>query len=36
VKETFDNAEVTFTDYIGPIFSLHLGTNAYGLSWCSE
>lgn len=36
IKETFDNVEATFTDYVGPVFSLHLGTNAYGLSWCSE
>lgn len=36
VKETFDNVHSTFSQYIGPVFSLHLGTNAYGLAWCSE
>jgi DegV family protein with EDD domain len=36
VKETFDNVQSTFSEYIGPVFSLHLGTNAYGLAWCSE
>ena len=34
--EQFPNAEVSLNEYIGPVFSLHLGTNAYGLSWCSE
>lgn len=36
LKDTFKNIEITFTDYVGPVFSLHLGTNAYGLAWCSE
>jgi len=36
VKEVFKDAEITFSEYVGPIFSLHLGTNAYGVAWCSE
>ena len=36
IKDQFKNAEITFNEYVGPVFSLHLGTNAYGLSWCSE
>ncbi len=36
IRDTFDNIELTFTEYVGPVFSIHLGTNAYGVSWCSE
>jgi len=36
VREEFKDAEITFSEYVGPVFSLHLGTNAYGVSWCSE
>lgn len=36
VLDSIENVEFTFSEYIGPIFSLHLGTNAYGLAWCSE
>lgn len=36
VREAFDNVKITFTEYLGPVFSLHLGTSGYGISWCSE
>lgn len=36
IREMIQDVEITFSEYIGPVFSLHLGTNAYGLSWCSE
>ncbi len=36
IQEAIPQAKITFTDYVGPIFSLHLGTNAYGVTWCSE
>lgn len=36
IRDTFTNIELTFTEYVGPVFSIHLGTNAYGVSWCSE
>jgi DegV family protein with EDD domain len=36
LRLVFPNAEYTYNNYVGPIFTLHLGTNAYGLSWCSE
>lgn len=35
VREVFKNIELTFSEYVGPVFSLHLGTNAYGVAWCS-
>lgn len=36
IRNTFKNIKLTFTEYVGPVFSLHLGTNAYGLAWSSE
>lgn len=36
IKKAFDNIKITFTEYLGPVFTLHLGTNGYGVSWCSE
>lgn len=36
IVKTFHNIKLTFTEYLGPVFSLHLGTNGYGVSWCSE
>jgi len=36
LKNLFQNVVVTFTDYIGPVFSLHLGKKGYGVSWCVE
>lgn len=36
IKETFSNIKISFNDYLGPVFSLHLGTTGYGVSWCVE
>jgi len=36
ILERFKNVKITFSEYVGPVFSLHLGTNPYGVSWCSE
>ena len=36
VKETFTNIKYTFNVYLGPVFSLHLGSVGYGVSWCTE
>lgn len=36
IKKTFTNAKITFNEYLGPIFSLHLGKRGYGVAWCNE
>lgn len=36
IKDTFKNITLSFSEYVGPVFSLHLGTNAYAVAWCSE
>jgi len=32
----FPNAKLTFTSYLGPVFSIHVGYKGYGLSWFAE
>ncbi len=36
IKEKFSNIKITFNEYLGPVFSLHLGANGYGVSWTTE
>lgn len=36
IKETFSNIKLTFNEYLGPVFSIHLGTTGYGISWSAE
>lgn len=36
VLAMFPDAEVTFTNYLGPVFSIHVGRKGYGISWCFE
>lgn len=36
VKETFENVKLTFSEYLGPVFCLHLGSTGYGISWTFE
>lgn len=36
IRNAFKNITLSFTEYVGPVFSLHLGTNAYAVAWCSE
>jgi DegV family protein with EDD domain len=36
IENEFKNAFISFNEYLGPVFSIHLGTNGYGLSWTTE
>jgi fatty acid-binding protein DegV len=36
IRENFSNIKVSFNEYLGPVFCLHLGTAGYGVSWCIE
>ena len=36
IKSTFKNIKLTFNEYLGPIFCLHLGETGFGVSWCTE
>lgn len=36
VLEHFPDAEITYTGYLGPVFSIHVGRKGYGISWCWE
>lgn len=40
VKELFESkypgCKVTFTEYLGPVFSIHVGKKGYGISWFVE
>lgn len=36
VLEAFPDAEITYTSYLGPVFSIHVGRKGYGISWCWE
>jgi len=33
LEETFDNIKISVTDYIGPVFSIHIGKKGFGISW---
>lgn len=32
----FPGSKLTFTKYLGPVFSIHIGQKGYGISWFSE
>lgn len=32
----FPGSKLTFTEYLGPVFSIHVGRKGYGISWFSE
>lgn len=34
--EAFPNAKMTFTHYLGPVFSIHIGKKGYGVAWFTE
>ncbi len=34
--ENFPEAKISFIDYLGPVFSIHVGYKGYGLSWFCE
>lgn len=36
IKENFPDAPIVFTNYLGPVFSIHIGKKGYGLSWFAE
>ncbi len=36
ISALFENAEITFNEYIGPVFNVHLGSKGYGISWMYE
>ncbi|MCK5761712.1 MAG: DegV family protein [Candidatus Izimaplasma sp.] len=36
IEMNFPNSKITFTDYLGPVFSIHIGYKGYGLSWFGE
>jgi len=36
IREQFKNVVVSFNEYLGPVFCLHLGKRGYGVSWCAE
>ncbi len=36
ILANFPDAEITFTSYLGPVFSIHVGRKGYGISWCWE
>lgn len=36
IKNIFNNVIISFNEYLGPVFSVHLGKKGYGVSWCSE
>jgi fatty acid-binding protein DegV len=32
----FPGSKFTFTEYLGPVFSIHVGKKGYGISWFIE
>jgi len=36
IEEMFPESEITFTDYLGPVFCIHIGKKGYGISWFAE
>lgn len=34
--EEFPGSKLTFTEYLGPVFSIHVGKKGYGISWFVE
>lgn len=32
----FPGSKITFTEYLGPVFSIHIGKKGYGISWFTE
>lgn len=33
IQETYPNAVISETDYIGPVFSIHIGDKGFGITW---
>jgi len=36
ILSKYGNIELTFSEYIGPVFNVHLGPKGFGLSWMTE
>ncbi|MBU1019893.1 MAG: DegV family protein [Firmicutes bacterium] len=36
IKEAFPKSTIVFTNYLGPVFSIHVGNKGYGISWFAE
>jgi DegV family protein with EDD domain len=36
IKEHFPKSKIVFTNYLGPVFSIHVGNKGYGISWFAE
>lgn len=36
VKKEFEGAEISINSYIGPVFSVHIGMQGYGIAWTGE
>lgn len=36
LKNAFPESKITFSHYLGPVFSIHIGKKGYGLSWFTE
>ena len=36
LKNLYHNAEITFSEYIGPVFNVHVGPKGFGVSWMTE
>ena len=36
IQTEFPDAKITFTSYLGPVFSIHVGRKGYGISWTFE
>lgn len=36
VKQHFDNVKISVNSYIGPVFSIHIGMQGYGIAWTGE
>ncbi len=36
IETQFPNSKITVTDYLGPVFTIHIGKKGYGISWFVE
>jgi len=36
ILNTYKNVEMTFSEYIGPVFNVHVGPKGFGISWMVE
>lgn len=36
IESNFPDAEITYTDLLGPVMTVHVGNKGFGISWCYE